>query len=307
MKFLNQLENKIFEETKEKIDIAKPLTNSIFDGQLLCGIHKEKINTEANLKLILTLLKVSGTDQLMENIRKFIPICKHEIHNSCNCKSKSYKTYCYKVNYPDDILAFLKKTNEKEPKMKNCKKVCNTPKTCKIHNCDRVCCELFGKKISNNIGADPNGYHICMLICGKVLDCGKHKCEDFCHKGKCSHCPNTIKDVPLFCHCKKTKIDPPYACGTQPICKFDCIRERKCEHPCTSSCHAGECPPCPELTFKMCKCKKSIVNDVVCGNEKPPDCEEICGVMLPCGNHTCRLKCHIHTEEYDNKYSNYNL
>lgn len=33
---------------------------------------------------------------------------------------------------------------------------------------------------------------LCDSICGKVLNCGKHKCERQCHHGECENCNKTV-------------------------------------------------------------------------------------------------------------------
>jgi hypothetical protein len=298
--FLKQLEGKIENELKEKVEIAEGLSNYIFHGILLCGQHSEEVNTDNSLKLLLKILQVSGP-KLVENIKTFIPVCKQEVDNNCNCGTKKSKNLCYRLNYSTDILKFLGLDGQKVPKQSNCTKVCKALKSCKVHKCNRVCCELMNKAITNYSIDDPNGHHLCLLPCDKVLSCGKHNCEDYCHKSNCKPCAYLIKEGNKYCTCGKTKLEPPYQCGAEPFCVQPCIKPQKCEHKCKLTCHNFECPPCDEITFKICKCKKTVINNIKCGSETP-SCTTPCGEMLACGSHFCNIICHEHTDEFDLNY-----
>ena len=104
-----------------------------------CKEHKANINTDQCLKLLLRLFEISG-DRLLENLKKFIPICEQEVENSCNCRNKKTKVSCFKLNYPEDILDFLGIVRENP--IEKCNRVCKTLKNCGIHKCDRICCNL---------------------------------------------------------------------------------------------------------------------------------------------------------------------
>ena len=58
----------------------------------------------------------------------------------------------------------------------------------------------------------------------------------------------------LFCHCGASVLMPPIPCGTKPPeCNQQCVRRHACSHPVRHTCHSEEeCPPCAELTSKMC-------------------------------------------------------
>ena len=300
--FLQELQTKLRHECYEARHLntfAQTLTDYIFNGTYPCGEHFTDAKTETNLKFLLRLMQISG-DKLLDNIKTFIPICQAQVNNNCNCRSKSSITECFKLNYPEDLLDFIGVVKEKE--QEQCTKVCKTLKNCKVHKCERVCCELRDVRIKNYSTEDPCGYHLCMLLCNKALPCGLHKCENYCHRGACKPCAYIIHDEVLYCTCKKTKLEPPYVCGSKVDCQFMCSLPRSCEHPCTLKCHEGACPPCEELTFKHCRCKRTVINDVKCGNSSELLCTTKCEEMLPCGVHFCDLKCHLHTEDYDNNY-----
>ena len=38
------------------------------------------------------------------------------------------------------------------------------------------------------VGEECVGLHECDLVCGKMLSCGSHKCEERDHKGVCRPC-----------------------------------------------------------------------------------------------------------------------
>lgn len=38
------------------------------------------------------------------------------------------------------------------------------------------------------IGEEKGGLHECDLVCGKMLSCGNHRCEERDHKGACPPC-----------------------------------------------------------------------------------------------------------------------
>ncbi len=301
MTFLRGLEIKIKAEGKKDVKFAEDLADYIFHGMLLCKNHFVETNTDDNLRLLLKLVQISG-NSLIENIKKFIPLCKEIVTNSCNCNSKLRKTECYKLNYKEDLINFMSLGDIKEKSLSQCQKVCKSLKSCKNHTCDRVCCELANVKITNYSLDDPYGLHLCLIICGKELNCSKHNCENYCHRGYCLPCKTIIREGEIVCNCGHSKIQAPFVCGTKPQCSMHCTRERDCPHPCKLNCHDGTCPPCEELVIKMCNCSKTAIDNVRCGDKNLPKCNLICDEMLPCGAHFCDLTCHQHTDEYDNNY-----
>ena len=298
----NSVEKKLNSECYEAehmTHFASCLTAYIFNGEYPCKEHKTDINTDQCLKLLLRLFEVSGNG-LLENLKKFIPICEQVVENSCSCRNKKTKVACFKLNYPEDILDFLGIVRENP--IEKCNRVCKTFKNCGIHKCDRICCNLRDIKIRNYSTQDPNGYHLCFKICGKLLQCGKHTCENYCHKGSCKPCAYIIHEGELKCTCGKTVKKAPYLCGMILECNNPCSVNRPCGHPCPRNCHVGPCPPCEILVDKKCRCGKKIFKDIKCGDTKVLMCNSTCDSILPCGVHFCPLKCHNHTDEYDKNY-----
>ncbi|CBF75448.1 putative NF-X1 finger transcription factor [Aspergillus nidulans FGSC A4] len=83
---------------------------------------------------------------------------------------------------------------------------------------------------------------------------------------------------------------PPHSCGQT------CSRKRKdCPHPCDLTCHAGPCKPCTAMgPTQDCFCGRNS-STKRCQDtdyENGWSCGEICGDLLPCGEHTCSRPCH---------------
>lgn len=301
MTFLKNLEIKIKADFKKEVKLAEDLADYIFHGLLLCKNHYLETNTDENLRLLLKLIQVSGVS-LIENLKKFIPLCKESVMNSCVCQNKSKKTECYRVNYKQDLIEFLNLLDQKETALGKCSKTCKALKSCKIHTCDRVCCELANVKITNYSRDDPEGLHLCLITCGKELNCGLHKCENYCHRGNCLPCKTIIREGESLCDCGETILKAPFVCGRKPVCSLPCSKPRSCPHPCELRCHSGPCPPCGKLVIKICNCGKTAIENVKCGETNLPKCNVVCEEVLPCGAHFCDVVCHDHTEDYDKNY-----
>ncbi|KAJ1960067.1 FKBP12-associated protein [Dispira parvispora] len=124
---------------------------------------------------------------------------------------------------------------------------------------------------------------------------------------RCPGCQNESMAIPRHykCFCGKRKNpatvptgnDVPHSCG-QP-----CGRPRKpltgnnapaCPHPCPLPCHPGPCPPCTALApLTFCYCGKKQYQ-VRCSEHDPAgtSCDQPCGELLECGEHTCQEICH---------------
>ena len=118
---------------------------------------------------------------------------------------------------------------------------------------------------------------------------------------RCPGC-NLPKDVlpsTYTCWCLK-EVDPqsipglpPHSCGQ--TCGNQRILPKKCPHPCELLCHAGPCPPCPHTGPRQsCFCGKSSTSRrcVDTSYDTGWSCRELCGDVLPCGEHTCQKPCH---------------
>ncbi|PWY69507.1 hypothetical protein BO70DRAFT_266077, partial [Aspergillus heteromorphus CBS 117.55] len=115
---------------------------------------------------------------------------------------------------------------------------------------------------------------------------------------RCPGCnlPQEVFPSSYSCWCEK-EVDPRPLPGLPPhSCGQTCSRARKgCPHPCDATCHAGPCTPCTAM---------GPTQDCFCGRNSSTkrcqdtdydngwSCGEICGDLLPCGEHTCSRPCH---------------
>lgn len=116
---------------------------------------------------------------------------------------------------------------------------------------------------------------------------------------RCPGCNSKLADDPgsYRCWCGKD-INPQPAPASLPphSCGQTCAKPRPtCPHPCGLQCHAGPCPPCG-LTgpVQSCFCGKNT-SQKLCREtdyENGWSCQEICGDLLPCGEHECSRPCH---------------
>jgi transcriptional repressor NF-X1 len=117
------------------------------------------------------------------------PPCSVTLIWPCRCGSTTRSTSCSAAKAETESTAFL------------CNKPCGALRACGHHHCTRLCCPLAnilnptsrGKKkvAGNGIGAetvDAGGWHLCDMICGKLLSCGNHHCEERDHRGPCPPC-----------------------------------------------------------------------------------------------------------------------
>jgi len=192
------------------------------------------------------------------------PPCPKSTVVRCRCGHMDKEIPCTEMTgHPDDV---------------RCEKKCQKKRSCGRHKCGKVCC------------IDPD--HICTLVCGRMLSCALHRCEELCHSGVCKTCHNVAFDE-LTCTCGATIKYPPIPCGTSPPeCQNICTRRHSCSHPVTHTCHSeATCPPCAQLTTKLCFGGHEERKNVACLVEGI-SCGKPCGKSLPCGLHTCNKICH---------------
>ncbi|PRW05874.1 putative mitochondrial-processing peptidase subunit beta isoform B [Chlorella sorokiniana] len=132
------------------------------------------------------------------------------------------------------------------------------------------------------------GVFQCKRVCGKLLACGRHRCEEVCHAGKCGACKLA---GPKACPCGKTQ-PPEAACDVVvPPCGETCGKLLSCGvHVCHERCHTGPCPQtCRETVVRSCECGKTQ-RTMQC-QEGAFRCERRCTSMRACGRHPCRRRC----------------
>jgi hypothetical protein len=154
--------------------------------------------------------------------------------------------------------------------------------------------------------------------CGRLFDCGSHKCQQSCHPPSCrpAPCPSSPSKI-THCPCGKRPIRhsptaatvltafPPRSHCTSPIptCTSSCDKlHASCGHPCGATCHTGPCPPCSFSMVRPCRCG-GTTRTVRCYELRPPDggdiddeimeilCEKPCAAVRTCGRHQCRRPC----------------
>lgn len=122
--------------------------------------------------------------------------------------------------------------------------------------------------------------------------------SDYIRQWRCPGCnlPHDVLPSVYTCWCEK-EMDPRFLPGLPPhSCGQTCSRKRKdCPHPCDSICHAGPCAPCTAMgPTQHCFCGKheSTKRCADTNYEKGWSCQEECGELLPCLEHTCHRPCH---------------
>lgn len=152
--------------------------------------------------------------------------CTQRMDVSCRCGRTKSSTVCHQgtICIPE------------------CMKVCRAQLNCGRHEHGEHCCpgekkamERVAAKRKNKVATVSNeefeAEHICVRVCGRDLKCGRHKCQQMCHRGPCASCPEAIFEE-VSCNCGRTVLQPPQPCGTRPPeCRFDCTRPRPCGHP----------------------------------------------------------------------------
>ena len=150
---------------------------------------------------------------------------------------------------------------------------------------------------------------LCGDVCGKMLSCGLHACQDLCHVGACAACPVKIK---LDCFCGHSSKEVPCSNQVDPnekyCCDLVCNKDLSCgHHKCEEPCHPGSCEPCKlEVdAVTTCPCGKTSLGKLYktksleprksC-TDPVPVCGKTCGRIFTCGPpenpHTCSEDCH---------------
>ncbi|KAG7446740.1 uncharacterized protein BT62DRAFT_948549 [Guyanagaster necrorhizus] len=224
------------------------------------------------------------------------PPCSEVLVRPCRCGNIRRSTKCGDLHDKDrNEINIL------------CTKACPALRACGRHQCNRLCCPLAslavktkGKKRmitpAEDIGEGPGGLHECDLICGKMLTCGNHRCEERDHKGPCGPCLRSSFEE-LICFCERTVLEPPIPCGTEIKCSYPCVMPAPpCGHPKTPHpCHGDDipCPPCFSLTKRLCACGKNEVDNIKCSLPREKvGCGTVCGKLMGCGFHRCERICH---------------
>ena len=142
-----------------------------------------------------------------------------------------------------------------------------------------------GKEVQRRRCADKK--FSCGQVCGKLLSCGVHTCQQVCHEGPCDPCGVRVTRP---CVCGKSVRE--VVCGTGKWhCSQPCGKPLACgRHTCEAVCHSGPCPPCKLRGERTCFCGKMNLGFLDC-DVPTRSCGDMCGKVLPCG-HRCPEVCH---------------
>jgi transcriptional repressor NF-X1 len=220
--------------------------------------------------------------------------CLRTVSIKCRCGRNEFNTVCH----------------QGVEELPQCLRVCKVNLNCGRHECGERCCtgerkatdrQNLKRKMktatldfARQLREEIEPEHICTRMCGRLLKCGNHTCQNLCHKGPCDSCKEAIFED-LSCNCGRTRLQAPLPCGTgPPPCTFPCDRPKNCGHPQTvHNCHTDDesCPKCPFLTDKPCMCGKKALKNQPCWRSDV-SCGLACGRKLKCGSHFCQKLCH---------------
>ena len=143
-----------------------------------------------------------------------------------------------------------------------CEEKCGKKLLCGFHMCEVICHEI-GQECppcplsqTRHCPCGKNTYQLACTVatptcgdtCGKLLDCGRHKCPDKCHRGTCGSCLQVIwrnfwwkfrkifrflsfQMVVKVCRCGLKKKEVP--CAKEYTCDVKCKKIRDCgKHNC---------------------------------------------------------------------------
>ncbi|KAM7369762.1 hypothetical protein PAMP_011056 [Pampus punctatissimus] len=214
-----------------------------------------------------------------------------------------------------------------------CDKVCGAVLNCADHTCTQVChsgacqpCQLQLQQVcycgvtsrevlcgTDKDGFDGSGHFSCQKICGKMLNCEAHRCQQVCHQVPCQPCPRSPSLVKT-CPCSQTPLTKLLELGYSerqscsdpiPSCGKTCNKPLACGssdtiHLCEKMCHEDDCGPCSLTSTVRCRCG-SKTKEVPCVTIHKEDelvftCEKRCNKKRSCGRHKCGELCCVNVE-----------
>lgn len=214
-----------------------------------------------------------------------------------------------------------------------CDKACGAFLNCAKHTCTQVChsgacqpCQLQVQQVcycgvttrevlcgTDRDGFDGSGHFSCQKLCGKMLNCEAHRCQQVCHRGTCQPCPLSPSLVKT-CPCGQTPLAKLMELGYSerrscsdaiPSCGKTCNKPLACGssdtiHLCEKLCHEDSCGPCSLTSTIRCRCG-SKTKEVPCETIQKEDelvftCEKRCNKKRSCGRHKCGELCCVNVE-----------
>ncbi|XP_051970866.1 transcriptional repressor NF-X1-like isoform X2 [Xyrauchen texanus] len=158
-----------------------------------------------------------------------------------------------------------------------------------------VCCEVI--RLMAPVWSCQSCFHVFHLNCIKKWARSPASQADYGSEGwRCPACQHVAPKAPnaYTCFCGKVtnpeyqRTEIPHSCGDM------CGKKRgggECNHPCNILCHPGPCPQCPAFITKSCICGR-MSKQMRCSQIGPLRCEEVCGSLLNCSEHSCAQVCH---------------
>ncbi|XP_063063115.1 transcriptional repressor NF-X1 isoform X2 [Engraulis encrasicolus] len=243
------------------------------------------------------------------------PQCPAFVSKSCTCGKTSQSVRC------SQSVAV------------RCDEVCGATLTCSEHNCAQVChsgpcqpCQLRVQQVcfcgvvlrevpcgTDKEHFDGTGHFSCQKLCGKMLDCQHHRCDQVCHSGPCQSCPRSPRLV-RTCPCGQTALAKLLELGYPerhscqdaiPSCGKTCGKPLPCGstdiiHMCEKLCHEDVCGPCSLSSTIKCRCG-SKTKEVPCSSIQTEEdmsfvCEKKCNKKRSCGRHKCGELCCVDME-----------
>uniref|UniRef100_A0A7N8WUA4 Transcriptional repressor NF-X1 n=1 Tax=Mastacembelus armatus TaxID=205130 RepID=A0A7N8WUA4_9TELE len=225
-----------------------------------------------------------------------------------------------------------------------CAKECGKLLNCAEHTCVQMChsgacqpcqlkvqqvcyCEVTTREVpcgTDKAGFDGTGHFSCQKICGKMLNCEAHRCQQVCHRGPCRPCPRSPSLV-MTCPCGQTPLTKLLELGYSerqscsdpiPSCGKTCKKPLPCGssdiiHLCEQLCHEGSCGPCSLTSAIRCRCG-SKTKEVPCLTVQKEDelvftCEKRCNKKRSCGRHKCGELCCVAVEHKCSLICSYKL
>ncbi|KAJ2724592.1 FKBP12-associated protein [Coemansia sp. Benny D115] len=144
------------------------------------------------------------------------------------------------------------------------------------------------------------GAQSCGAVCGELLGCGLHKCEQPCHAGLCAPCTREITQ-----HCRCGRAERTAFCGAPALyeCGAVCDQLLGCgHHRCERTCHGPEddashatCALDPQVVVS-CHCGAHTAANLGCERivctDPVPSCGGPCRKIRPDCGHACVATCH---------------
>ncbi|KAI4886983.1 hypothetical protein NFI96_023477 [Prochilodus magdalenae] len=158
-----------------------------------------------------------------------------------------------------------------------------------------VCCDVI--RVMAPVWSCQSCFHVFHLNCIKKWARSPASQADEGGEGwRCPACQNVAFKAPTSYNCFCGKVtNPEYQRSEIPhSCGDMCGKKRTgrdCNHPCNILCHPGPCPQCPAFVTKSCTCGRTS-KQVRCSQTESLRCEQVCGALLNCAEHSCSQICH---------------